>query len=269
MKPEGALTKRTWDELEEYVSAFAQEGEDRMKLLIIVGTGGLGKSFGVRRMLAQRGIDHAHIEVKATGFGLYCDAYRHLDQPIVIDDVDKLLTDRASVPVLKALCQSDQEKRVTWQTAAVQLDRDDIPHEYVTRSNVCVISNQWREKDRNIQAFQDRGHLIFFEPDAGTVHAKADEWFGDHEIYEFIGKHLYLIPRPSFRFYIKAQERKANGINWRADLIEEWQGEELRRIHEIEEDGTLNTVKQKAQRFVENGWGSRATYFRHKRRLAG
>ena len=55
--------------------------------------------------------------------------------------------------------------------------------------------------------------LLFFQPSAAEVHRKAGEWFGDREIYEWFGKNLHRMREPSLRYYMRAKELKAAGMD--------------------------------------------------------
>jgi hypothetical protein len=177
-KPHKALHIATYDRLEEYLRAFAK---GHFHLLILVGAGGLAKSSSVRAVLDGQA---CWIEGNATPFGMYVKLYRHRDQFVVIDDVDALYADRSGVRLLKCLCQTEEEKAVAWHTDARSLERQGIPREFVTKSRVVIITNDWRTLDRNVAALQDRGHVLFFEPGAAEVHRRAGAWFDDQEIYE-------------------------------------------------------------------------------------
>jgi hypothetical protein len=76
--------------------AFA---DGHFHLLILIGSGGLGKSRSVRSALGGQG---CWIEGNATPFGMYARLYRHRDEFVVIDDVDALYADRSGVRLLNA-----------------------------------------------------------------------------------------------------------------------------------------------------------------------
>jgi hypothetical protein len=128
----------TYDRLEAYLRAFA---EGHFGLLILVGSGGLAKSRSVRAALGGQG---CWIEGNATAFGMYAKLYRHRDEFVVIDDVDALYADRSGVRLLKCLCQTEEEKSVAWHSDARTLERQGIPREFVTKSRVAIVANDWK-----------------------------------------------------------------------------------------------------------------------------
>src|SRR4051794_37802133 len=175
--PEKALHVSTYDRLEEYLRAFAL---GHFHLLVLVGTGGLAKSRSVKAVLDGKG---CWIEGNATPFGMYEKLYRQRDQFVVIDDVDSLYADRSGVRLLKCLCQTEQEKTVAWHSDARRLEKQGIPREFVTKSRVVIICNDWKTLNKNVAAVQDRGHVLVFQPTADEVHGNAGAWFHDVEIY--------------------------------------------------------------------------------------
>ena len=109
-RPKNAIVVRTYKELDQFVRAFA---DGKLNLLFIIGPPGVQKSRVVQTAVGS----HAcWIDGNATAFGLYCELYMHRDDPIVIDDVDSLYSDRAAVRLLKCLCQTELEKRVGWHS---------------------------------------------------------------------------------------------------------------------------------------------------------
>ena len=172
--------------LEEYIDAFAK---GHLNLLILTGGPGLAKSRTVRARLRH---DVCWIEGNATAFGMYAKLFACRGQVVVIDDVDSLYSNAQCVRLLKCLCQTEEEKRLAWHSAAASLERDGIPREFSTRSRLLIISNDWQTLNRNVAAVQDRGHLISFEPPPPEVHAKVQAWFHDKEILGWFERQLTL-----------------------------------------------------------------------------
>ena len=168
------------------------------------------------------------IEGNATPFGMYVKLYGQRDQFVVIDDVDGLYSDRSGVRLLKCLCQTEEEKSVAWHSNTRTLERQGIPKEFTTKSRVVIISNDWKTLNKNVAALQDRGHVLVFQPSAAEVHRKAGEWFGDKEIYEWFGKNLHRMGEPSLRYYVRAKDLKAAGMDW-TDVLAAGDGNRRRR----------------------------------------
>ena len=262
MIPRGARTIHTYEDLERYLGAFAA---GHMNLLILVGAAGLAKSRTVRRLLGKK---TAWIEGNATPFGMYRKLYRHRDEFVVIDDVDSLYADKNGIRLLKCLCQTEEEKAVAWHSAARSLEREGIPREFVTRSRVVIICNDWRTLNRNVAALQDRGHVLVFAPTAAEVHRKTGEWFTtEPDVYRWFGENLHLVREPSMRLYLRAAELKRAGMDWMEVLPLAPENPRQRLAAELAADGSFATQEARAREFGVRGGGCRATYFNHARRL--
>jgi hypothetical protein len=262
-KPKKAVHVTTYDHLGEYLRAFAA---GHFHLVILVGTGGVGKSRSVKAALDGKG---CWIEGNATPFGMYVKLFRHRNEFVVIDDVDALYADRSGVRLLKCLCQTEEEKAVAWHSDAKSLERQGIPREFVTKSKVAIISNDWQTLNKNVDALQDRGHVLLFQPSAAEVHAKVGTWFADPEIYEWFAANLHRVREPSQRHYARAKELKAAGMDWTQVLAEEAENRRARLAAELLASTTYATTAARVQAFVEQGGGCRATFFNHRRRLQG
>src|SRR3954468_16133535 len=261
--PHKVLHLTTYQRLEEYLRTFAK---GHFHLLVLVGSGGLGKSRSVRAVLDGKG---CWIEGNATPFGMYVRLYRHRDQFVVIDDVDALYADRSGVRLLKCLCQTEEEKSVAWHSDARGLERQGIPREFTTRSRVVIIANDWQTLNRNVAALQDRGHVLLFRPGAAEVHAQAGKWFDDREIYDWFAANLHRVREPSLRHYVRAKELKAAGMDWTEVLATEAENTRARLAAEILASAAYDSTAARVRAFVEQGGGCRATFFNHRRRLAG
>ncbi len=260
-RSQNVITLTTFAELDAFISAFAT---GHINLLILIGERGLAKSRTVRRIL---GDDVCWIQGNARPFGIYLKLYDFREELVVIDDVDSLHASSDGVRLLKCLCQTEPEKLVAWQSASRQLDREKVPREFVTRSRVVIISNDWKTLNRNVAALQDRGHTLLFEPSAAEVHRKTGEWFTDEEIYNWVGERLHLITDPSMRLYYRAAELKRAGLDWKRLTPLAPDDKRKGLVAELLSDPSFKTQEARAREFVARRGGCRATYFNHARRL--
>src|SRR5262249_49470807 len=140
--------------------------------------------------------------------------------------------------------------------------------EFTTKSRVIIISNDWRTlNNSNASALLDRGHVIVFEPDVVEVHHKAGEWFTDREIYSWFAENLHRVPKPSFRYYVRAKELKSAGLHWKGILAVGPQSMRERLAADIMESDSYQSTNEKVEAFVLKGGGCRATFFNYKRKL--
>ena len=171
--------------------------------------------------------------------------------------------------MLKCLCQTEEEKAVAWHSDAKSLERQGIPREFVTKSRVAIISNDWQTLNRNVDALQDRGHVLLFQPSAAEVHRKVGTWFDDPEIYEWFSANLHRVREPSQRHYARARELKAAGMDWTEVLAEEAENRRARLAAELLASTAYPSSAARVRAFVEQGGGCRATFFNYRRRLNG
>src|SRR6266849_764743 len=129
--PQYAVRVPTFAVLEQYVQAFAA---GHLNLLMIFGHPGAGKSRCVRQAL---GSQVCWISGQASPFGIYLQAYEHRHQPLVLDDIDGLYADRSGSRLLKALCQTESKKTLSWHTATPILQRRSVPPQFTTTSRVA------------------------------------------------------------------------------------------------------------------------------------
>ena len=259
--PEHITPIRTYAELASFAKAFAN---GHLNMLFVFGDPGLGKSRCLRGAVGHKA---CWIDGTASAFGIYCQAYEHRNQTLVLDDVDALYRDRNGIRLLKALGQTDGIKSVNWQTDAKGLERKGIPRWFSTASRVAIIANQWKSLNADVSALEDRGHIISFEPTPAEVHRHAATWFWDQEVFDLVGAYLHLVTRPSLRTYVLAYERKVAGLDWHSAVLGRCLAGTVLAVAKLKADPSYSTEEDRVRAFVASGAGCRATYFNHAKRL--
>jgi len=253
------LRLSSYADLIKYVDAFA---EGHLNLLILIGAPGLGKSQILKKALSD---DVCWIDGHTTAFGMYCRLYEQRDRHVVIDDVDDLHHNPDAVRLLKSLCQSDREKSIAWNSTTRQLDQRGIPHQFGSRT--AIVANDWRCLNLDVEALEDRGHVVQFIPTPLEVHLQAAEWFDDQEVFDFIGSRLSFLEQPSFRHYVSTAELKRAGLDWRRAMLSRCLSGKKLIVAQLKADVRFVTEEERAQAFVAAGHGCRATYFNIARKL--
>ncbi len=209
---------RTYDELAKYTTAFAKGGYN---LLFLIGNPGQSKSQTLKDHMGRSAKKRLWVEGTVSAFQLYQMLYANKDQPLVMDDVDSIYTDRNLVRLLKCLCNTDREKKVSWNTASPQLNALNIPNDFVTTSKVCIIANHWQTLSQHVGSLNDRGLMVEFEPTPEEIHRKAKTFFKDKEIIAFIESYIpCLTANHSLRHYVNSLELKLAGLDWKKVLLE-------------------------------------------------
>ena len=119
--PRNAVVVDRYQELNSFTQAFAA---GHLRFLMVVGPAGTGKSRAMRSAVDGRA---AWVDGNATAFGVYCAAFMHQDQPIVLDDVDALYRDTNGIRLLKQLCQSEPSRLLGWYSDPQYLERRGVP----------------------------------------------------------------------------------------------------------------------------------------------
>lgn len=202
-------------------------------------------------------------------FGLYRHLWEHRNCPVVLDDLDKLYADAHCVRLLKPLCNTERNKRISWLTN-LTLNDPVVPTSFTTTSSVILIANEWRTTNPNVRALEDRAIILHFDPSNAEVHGKVGEWFHDTEVYRLIGETMPSISTISMRHYCKGSQLRRAGLpDWRINLLQMILPDpRLACIAALQHDSSFRSEEQRAQRFVAATGSSRATYFRMKARLA-
>src|SRR5262249_23344234 len=231
---------------------------------MLFGPPGVGKSRYVRQALDRRA---NWISGQATPLGIYLEAFEHRHQPLVLDDVDGLYADRSGIRLLKALCQSELSKTLSWHTATPILKCQGVPSRFTTTSCVALIGNDWKTLNADVAALEDRGHVLFFEPMALEVHRQAAGWFWDQEIFDFVAGHLHLIAQHSLRTYGQASELKRAGLDWRRAVLSRCLSGSALLMARLQADPSFVSEAARVQAFIAVGGGCRATYYHYARKL--
>lgn len=146
--------------LEDYVDMVAQRD---MKSAVVVGEGGLGKSFTVMNRLIKNGLKEfsvhsedfeigssmnegsmrkSYVVVKgySTPKGLFRTLYENRNRLVVFDDCDSILEDQVASNLLKAALDSYDKRIVTWN--AESFGESDLPKSFEFTGGVIFISNK-------------------------------------------------------------------------------------------------------------------------------
>ena len=160
--------RERFDMLEDMTRA-TKKGD--VKAMIVSGPPGVGKSFGVEKVLgkhdliAQLGDRPAKYEVvkgAMSAIGLYCKLYKHADKDnvLVFDDCDSIFADELSLNILKAALDSKKTRRIHWNTDSFKLRNEGVPDSFEFKGSAIVITNI---KFDNVKSKKMRDHLEALE----------------------------------------------------------------------------------------------------------
>ncbi len=132
--------------------------------LIISGPAGVGKTFTVVKSLSQyisdiaplTGID-VHFSVLSgtiTPINLFKKLYacREEGSILVLDDMDSVFSNEASLNLLKAALDLTEDKSIGYFSESYVLNREQIPNEFVFRGSVIFLTNiDFKAAPKNLQ----------------------------------------------------------------------------------------------------------------------
>jgi hypothetical protein len=118
--------------------------EGSVRALVVSGAAGVGKSYTAESILAPLGEERA-TSVKGTlsAVGLFKLAY-HYRRPgsvVMLDDADGIFADEDALNVLKALCDTSENRRVFWMKESQALKEEEIPQYYDFNGSFIFVSN--------------------------------------------------------------------------------------------------------------------------------
>jgi len=251
----------TYDQLRARAGAFAS---GRYPLMVIHGRTGTGKTSAAFNAVAG-----AHwIGGDITEAAMFSEVKRHVDEPLVLDDVDGIHEDRGKVRLLKQLCQVRKPTTVSRLNMKSQptVDEDGnpvTPGVVTTSSPVMIVTNVWRQINRHVQALEDRAVMLEFDPTPEELHAWVGNWFVNAPVYEWIGDRLSLAGGfLTARDYETAEADMDNGLDWQEHLLARWsQPREVLAALRIADDQTYTSEAHRVTAFVEVTGLSRSTYY--------
>ena len=161
------MEKLKFEELQERVVRLVKRVIDKRHTgLIIVGPGGLGKSYCVARAFEEEKISTAGcFNSYTTPLGLYHLLYQFKDRtapPLVLDDMEKIYRDTVVVSLLRAATWGLRGKdgrmvrKVNWISTSSTLEKLDLPAEFTFHGRVVMLGNSFPDKSDYFDALITR-----------------------------------------------------------------------------------------------------------------
>ena len=144
-----------------------------VRAMIVSGAPGVGKSFGVERVLGKHTLmadiaDDSKLKkfeiVKGamSAIGLYSKLYEYSDAKsiLVFDDCDSVLLDDLSLNILKAALDTSKKRTISWNTDSRLLRSEGVPNSFEFKGGAIFITNI---KFDNVRSKKLRDHLEALE----------------------------------------------------------------------------------------------------------
>lgn len=145
--------------------------EGTVRAMIVVGPPGVGKSFGVEKVLERSGvfdkiagqrIRYEVVKGAMSAIGLYCKLYNYSDagNVLVFDDCDSILLDDLSLNILKAALDSSKKRTICWNTDSRMLRSEGVPDRFEFKGSCIFITNI---KFEHVKSAKLKDHLTALE----------------------------------------------------------------------------------------------------------
>jgi hypothetical protein len=222
-----------------------------VRAMIVTGPPGVGKSFGVEKVLAKHDVfaDVAQNEklkkyevVKGamSAIGLYKKLFEFSDKKniLVFDDCDSVLLDDLSLNILKAALDSSKKRMIHWNTDSRLLRSEGVPNSFEFKGGAIFITNIKFDNVRSkklrdhLEALESRCHYLDLTIDTErekilrikqviTECGMLDDYeFSDLEkevLVDFIDENKKKLRELSLRTVLKVADlKKSMPSNWRA-----------------------------------------------------
>ena len=235
--------RERFDMLEEMTKA-TKKGD--VRAMIVSGPPGVGKSFGVEKVLGKHDLvatlgerppKYEVVKGAMSAIGLYCKLFKFADKDnvIVFDDCDSVLQDELSLNILKAALDSKKTRRIHWNTDSFKLRNEGVPDSFEFKGSAIFITNikfdnvKSKKMRDHLEALESRCHYIDLTIDTErekmlrikqivgdgmlTEHALGDEVVDD--IIDFIDMNKKRLRELSLRTVLKVADlAKAFPTKW-------------------------------------------------------
>jgi hypothetical protein len=235
---EQAITRirERFDILEEMTEG-AVDGS--VRAMIVVGPPGVGKSFGVEKVLNKAAMfdkiggkrpRYEVVKGAMSAIGLYCKLYQFSDEGnvLVFDDCDSILLDDLSLNILKAALDTSKKRTISWNTDSRMLRSEGVPDKFDFKGSAIFITNIKFEHVRSaklkdhLTALESRCHYLDLTMDTtrdkmlrikqitmdGMLDAYDFEEGATKEIYEYVDTNKDRLRELSLRSVIKIADLK-------------------------------------------------------------
>lgn len=219
----------------------------KVRAMIVSGPPGVGKSFGVEKVLSTRDtfanlVDNAAarqyevVKGNLSALHLYLKlfTYKSSKHILVFDDCDTIFTDDLALNILKAALDSSNKRVICWNTESRLLDESGIPNSFEFNGGAIFITNlkfshvRSKKLRDHLEALESRCHYLDLTIDTerekmlrirqivndGMLSNLVSVW-EEAEIINFIDDNKAKLRELSLRTVIKAAELyKSFGSRW-------------------------------------------------------
>ena len=227
----------------------------KVRAMIVSGAPGVGKSFGVEKVLSKHDVfanvandkkfkKYEIVKGAMSAIGLYSKLYEYADEKniLVFDDCDSVLLDDLSLNILKAALDTSKKRTIHWNTDSRLLRSEGVPNSFEFKGGCIFITNinfqniKSKKLQDHLMALESRCHYIDL-----TIHTEREKMLrikqivgdGMLEDYGFSEQeHAELIE------FIDANKKRLRELSLRtvlktADLMKSFPNDKWKRVAQI------------------------------------
>jgi hypothetical protein len=150
-----------------------------VRAMIVTGPPGVGKSFGVEKVLARHDVfadvaqdgklkKYEVVKGAMSAIGLYSKLYEFSDKKsiLVFDDCDSVLLDDLSLNILKAALDTSKKRMIHWNTDSRLLRSEGVPNSFEFKGGAIFITNikfdhvKSKKLQDHLEALESRCHYL-------------------------------------------------------------------------------------------------------------
>lgn len=229
-------------EVVEDLTRYATEGH--AKAVIITGPAGVGKSFGVEKILGDWDPTESTYTivkgyVRTTGLLKLLYQFRHPNNVIVFDDADTIFYDDNSLNLLKAVCDTTEVRKVSYLAESRLVDEETgelVPRSFIFEGTIIFISNlkfdemieRGHKLAPHLEALISRSHYVDLAMNSkrdyivrikqvirqGLLKDRGLSVSEQQEVVEFIEKNSDRLRELSLRMVIKLAGLRKSSAKW-------------------------------------------------------
>lgn len=242
-------------EILEDMTSAVRKGQ--VRAMIVSGAPGVGKSFGVEKVLSRTdtfaaiaGSDSGKfkkyeiIKGAMSAIGLYTKLYEYSDEKsiLVFDDCDSILLDDVSLNILKAALDTSKKRTISWNTDSRTLRNEGVPNSFEFKGGCIFITNlnfaniKSKKLQDHLQALESRCHYIDL-----TIHSAREKMLRIRQIlndgmldgYDFTQEENDAVIE-----YIDTNKQNLRELSLRtviklADLVKSFPNNKWRRVADV------------------------------------
>lgn len=229
----------------------------QVRAMIVSGAPGVGKSFGVEKVLSRTdtfaaiaGSDSGKfkkyeiIKGAMSAIGLYTKLYEYSDEKsiLVFDDCDSILLDDVSLNILKAALDTSKKRTISWNTDSRILRNEGVPNSFEFKGGCIFITNlnfaniKSKKLQDHLQALESRCHYIDL-----TIHSAREKMLRIRQILNdgmLDGYNFTQEEKDAVIEYIDTNKQNLRELSLRtviklADLVKSFPNNKWRRVADV------------------------------------